>query len=244
MRDSEALDAEFVVYYESGPEIGVEKVSVHPSKNIKRQWSTIFLNFVHLFLKLGKHRLAKEDLADVLDLPVDEVSPHQRLLGSVQKMVRKELFVKCRSHFGEKNRVAIILEKLMFLSEPAVHGMSCLVGKREHVGKDVGFVVHQDIRRLPVTGGGECSASLPFGLITVDPTGAKSISEGLNVFGAERTQRLNDDLGCFIKTDIVLNVGDQGYERVILMDIVQFKDLLPEIVVLLEHREIFSNRRN
>src|SRR5258708_20858287 len=199
MRDSEAIDAEFVVHYESGPEIGVEKVSVPPSKNIKRQWSTIFLNFVHLFLKLGKHRLAKEDLADVLDLRVDEVSRHQRLLGSVQKMVRKELFVKRRSHFGEKNRVAIILEKLMFLSEPAMHGMSCLVGKREHVRKDVGFVVHQDIRRFPVTGGGLCSASLPFALMTVYPTATKAISEFINDSVPARTQLLNHVLSAFIQ---------------------------------------------
>src|SRR5258708_32282432 len=187
MRDSEALDAEFVVYHESGPEVGVEEVSIYPSEHVKRNRSTVFLNFVHLFLKLAKHRLAKQDLADVLDLPVDEVSPHQRLLGSIQKVVRKKLFIKCRSHLGEKNRVAVVLEKLMFLGEPAVHGMSCLVGLREHVGKHIGFVVHQDIRRVPVTGGGECPASLPFGLITVDPTGAKSISEGLDVFDAERT---------------------------------------------------------
>jgi hypothetical protein len=39
MRDSEALDVEFVVYYESEPEVGVEKVSVQPFE--KRQASAV-----------------------------------------------------------------------------------------------------------------------------------------------------------------------------------------------------------
>ena len=76
MRDSKALDAEFVVYHESGTEVSVEKVSIDSPEHVERQRAAVFLDFVHLFLKLSEHRLAKQDLADVLDLPVDQVGSH------------------------------------------------------------------------------------------------------------------------------------------------------------------------
>ncbi len=206
---------------ESRPEVGVEQVPVHPLEHLKSQWAAVFLNFMHLFFKLGEHRLAKQDLPDVFDLPVDQVSPHQRFLRAFQKMMREKFFVKCRSHFGEKNRVAVVLKKLVPLRKPAMHGMPCLVGEREDMGKHIGFVVHQDIRRIPVTRRGECAASLAFGLVAVDPSGAKSVSEGIDVFGSEGIKGVYDELDCFIETDVGLDLRDQRYERVILMNFVR-----------------------
>ena len=49
----------------------------------------------------------------------------------------------------KKDRVTVVLEELMLLRKPGMHRMPRLMGKSEHMGKHIGFVVHQDIRRIP-----------------------------------------------------------------------------------------------
>src|SRR5947208_1416661 len=68
------------------------------------------------FFELGKHGLAKECAAQVVDLPVNDIGPHLRVGGCLQQMVREQLLVECRGHFGQKNRV---LEYPIFLAEVA-----------------------------------------------------------------------------------------------------------------------------
>src|SRR5208337_227830 len=208
MRDPEALDTEFLVDCESRSEVGFKQAAVNRGEHIEGEGSAVFLDFVHLLFELGEHRLANQDLANIFDLAVDEVSPHNRFLRPFQKVLREEFFIKCRGYFRQKDRVTVVLEELMLLRKPSVHRMPRFMGKSEHMGKHIGFVVHQNIRRIAVTGGSKCSASFTFRLIAIDPTRAQPVSERFNVLGAERIERLNNEVDSLIETDIGLNLWD------------------------------------
>ena len=158
--------------------------------------------------------------------------------------MREQFFIECRGYFGKKDRVTVVLKELMLLRKPGVHRMPRFVGKSEHVGKHIRFVVHQNIRRIAVAGGGERSASFSLCFVAIDPTGAQPVSERLDVLGAERMERLNDEIDGLIEIDIALNLRDQRYERVVLVNVFQLQKFTAEVVVLVEDREIFPNRRN
>src|ERR1700722_13412114 len=111
MWNSEAFDTEFLIDFETRPEIGLKQVAVNFAESIEGQGAAVVLDFVHLFFELGEHGLPKQDLANVLDLAVDEVSPHRRFLGAFLKIVGEEFFVKCGGYFREKDRVAVVLKE-------------------------------------------------------------------------------------------------------------------------------------
>ena len=71
-------------------------------EHIEGQGSAVFLDFVHLLFEFGEHRLADQDLANIFDLAVDEVSPHNRFLCLFQKVLREEFFIECRGYFARK----------------------------------------------------------------------------------------------------------------------------------------------
>src|SRR5215469_4009255 len=100
--------------------------------------------------ELGKHGLTKKGLADILDLAVDKIGAHLRLLGVFEEIMGQELFIEGRCDLGKENGISVILETLMLLSEPAVHGVAGFVGQGENVGENVRLVVHQDIGRVTI----------------------------------------------------------------------------------------------
>ena len=103
--------------------------------------------------KLGKHRLPEKCAANVVDLPINNVSAHFRIARLLEQMMREQFFIEGRRHFGEKNRIIVILVLLRFSREPAVHRMAGLVRERVNVGKHIFLVIHQDIRLRAVTCG-------------------------------------------------------------------------------------------
>src|ERR1700736_2609012 len=121
MRDTQAFDVELFVDGKTRAKIGIEQAPVDFSKSFKRERPAVFLDFMDLFFKFGKHRLAKQGLPDILDLAINEVRAHLCVISPFQKMVGKKLFGEGRGDFSQENWITVILEKLMLLSVPAMH---------------------------------------------------------------------------------------------------------------------------
>ena len=134
--------------------------------------------------KLSEHRLAKERSAQIVDLPVDDVSAHLSIARGLEKMMREKLFVESGGDFGEENRVIVILERLRALREPGVHRMPGLVRESIDVGEDVTLVIHQDVRRRAETAGGKSAAAFAFRFVTIAPAAAQTFTESRSVFRA------------------------------------------------------------
>ena len=96
----------------------------------------------------------------------------------------KQFLVKRGGHFGQENWIIIILERLRLLRKPGVHGMPGFVGQRVKLGEHVFLVIHQDVRRRAITAGGECSAALAFGFVTVAPAAPQTLSQDVDIFDA------------------------------------------------------------
>ena len=103
--------------------------------------------------KFSEHRLPEQCAAQFVDLPVNDVRPHLRIARCLQQMMRQQLLVERRRHFGQKNRILVILKQLRILREPTVHGVTGLMRERVNIGENVLLVIHQDVGWRPVTAG-------------------------------------------------------------------------------------------
>src|ERR1700731_2721305 len=112
MGDSKTFDAQFLIDGESRPKISLQKVPVNFGEHVKGKRSAGFLDFVHLFLELGEHGLAKQDLTNIFDLTIDEVSSHDRVRSPLKKIVSEQLFIESRGYFRQKDRIAVVLKEL------------------------------------------------------------------------------------------------------------------------------------
>ena len=137
------------------------------------------------FLELGEHCLPEKRAADIVDLAIDDVGAHFRVVRLFEQMMREQFLVKCRCNFGQENRVIVILEKLRLLREPTVHRVPGLVRERVDVGEHVLFIIHQDVGGRAVTAGRERAAAFPFRFVTIDPPAlAHTLSENIDIFFA------------------------------------------------------------
>ena len=122
-------------------------------ETVQGQRVAVFLNFVNDLFELGEHGLPEERAANVVDLPINDVSAHFGIARLLEQMMSQQLLIEGRCHFGQENRIIVILILLRFLREPGVHGMAGLVRQCVNIGEHVFLVIHQDVRRRAVTSG-------------------------------------------------------------------------------------------
>src|ERR1700730_11668260 len=137
MRDTQAFQIKLPIKHEIFSKIDFEKFVILRFKNIERQRISAFLNGMSDFFKLSKHGLPEERAAQVVDLPVNDISPHLRIARCLEQMMREQFFIKCRGYLGQKNRILVILKQLCVLREPAVHGVTSLVRECVNIGENV-----------------------------------------------------------------------------------------------------------
>ena len=146
MRNAKAFQIELRIENKILREVDLEKFAVLRLENVERKRVAAFLNRVDDLFKLGEHCLPKQRAAKIVDLPVDDISAHLRIVRLLEQMMGEQFFVKCRCDFRQKDRVFVILKTLRFLRKPGVHRVAGFVRQRIHVGEDVVLVVHEDIR--------------------------------------------------------------------------------------------------
>jgi hypothetical protein len=147
MRDAQALEVKQRIEGEVRTEVSHEEFVVDFCNGVEGEGIAGFLPLVDDFFEFGKHGLPVNRAAQVIDLSVEQVSFHLWIGGLTKKMMCQQLLVERRRHFGEENWIVVILECLVPLRIPRVHGVSGFVGEGEHVGEDIRLVVHQDVGR-------------------------------------------------------------------------------------------------
>src|SRR5215470_5865090 len=232
MRNSQAFKIELIVKYKARTEIGVQQASVNIFENLESERAAIFLDFVDLFFEFSKHGLTKKGLADILDLAVDKIGAHLRLLGVFEEIMGQELLIEGRCDLGKENGISVILEALMLLGEPAVHGVAGFVGQGENVGENVRLVVHQDIGRVTIAGGRKCPTPFSFRFVAVHPSRSQSMSKRLKILLAEWLQRFQDDVDRFIKGRVRPDDRNHWDKSVVLVNFVQLQDFFSKLVVV------------
>src|SRR4030095_16871859 len=101
MRDAQAFEIELGIEHNAGPKVGCEQLAILVLENLERQRGAAFLERMNDFLEFRKHCLPEESTANVVDLTVDNVGAHLRIVRLLEEIVRQQLFVKSRRHFIE-----------------------------------------------------------------------------------------------------------------------------------------------
>ena len=153
MRDPKALEIELRIEHEIFREISREQFVIFSFEGVQGQRVAAFFDLVDDPFKFGEHCLPEQCAANVVDLPINDVSAHFWIARLAEQMMGEQFFIECRRHFGEKNRVIVILILLRFLGEPGVHRMAGLVCERVNIGKHIFLVIHEDVGRSCVTSG-------------------------------------------------------------------------------------------
>ncbi len=143
-------------------------------ENVERECVAVFLERVNNFFELGEHGLSKKRAANVVDLPVDDVSAHFRIARLFEQMMREQFLVEGRCNLGQKNRIIVVLKALRFLRKRGMHGVAGFVRERVNIGKDIFLVIHQDVRRRAVASGRERAAAFGLRFVTIAPAAAQT----------------------------------------------------------------------
>src|SRR6266480_7466714 len=112
MRDTQAFEIELGIEHKILGEIDFEEFVIFRFEDYQRQRIAAFLDGMNEFFEFGKHSLPEDRAAEVIDLPVDDVSPHLRIRGCLEQMMREQFFVERRGYFRQKNRILVILKQL------------------------------------------------------------------------------------------------------------------------------------
>src|SRR5262245_39081133 len=112
MRDPQAFEIELGIEHDTRPKVDREQPVIFGLKNLERQRGAAFLKRMNDFLKFRKHGLPEESPANVIDLTVDNVGAHLRIVRLLEEIMRQQLFVKGRSHFREEDWVIRVLIEL------------------------------------------------------------------------------------------------------------------------------------
>src|SRR5690348_11349381 len=101
MWNSQAFNIELFVNGKARAKIGLQKAAVEVSKSFERKRPAIFLDFMGLFFKFGKHRLPKQSLPDSFDLAIYQIGAHRCIIRLSEKMMSEKLFIKGRGDLGQ-----------------------------------------------------------------------------------------------------------------------------------------------
>src|SRR5437660_11327730 len=142
MRDAQTFEIERRIEREIVREISREQIVILRLKTVEGQRVAAFFDGVNDFLELSEHRLSKKRAANVVDLPIDDVSAHFRIAGLLEEMMGEQFLVKGGGDLRQKNRVIVILIFLRFLREPTVHRMPGFMRQGVNVREYIFLVVH------------------------------------------------------------------------------------------------------
>src|SRR4029077_18705985 len=112
MRNAQAFEIELTIEHEVFGEISLQEFVIFRFEDCERQRIATFLDRVNDFFEFGKHGLPKESAAQIVNLSVDDISPHLRIRGCLEQMMCEQFFVKARGYFRQKNRILVILKQL------------------------------------------------------------------------------------------------------------------------------------
>src|ERR1700730_13734854 len=102
MWDAQAFEVELRIENEVLGEVGLEQFVIFRFENIESERVPAFLYGVDHLFELGNDRLSNERAANVVDLPVDDVSAHFRVARFLQKIMREQFLVEGRCDFGQE----------------------------------------------------------------------------------------------------------------------------------------------
>src|SRR5262245_63196769 len=105
MRDAEAFQIELGIEHEIFSKISFEQLVIFRFENVERQRIAAFLDGVNNSFKFGKHGLSEQGAAQVVDLAVDDISPHLWIIRSLKKMMRQQFLVERRCDLREEDRI-------------------------------------------------------------------------------------------------------------------------------------------
>jgi hypothetical protein len=88
MRDAQTLEIELGIEHEIFGEISLEKSVIFRFEHGECERIAAFLDGVNDSFEFGKHGLAKQGAAQIIDFAVDDVSPHLWVGSCLQQIVR------------------------------------------------------------------------------------------------------------------------------------------------------------
>src|SRR6478672_13078692 len=91
------------------PEVSLKQFAILAFKDLERECAPGLLDGMNHFLELCEHRLPVKRSANVVDLPVDNVSAHFRVAGFFQQKMGEQFLVKGAGNFRQENWVIVVL---------------------------------------------------------------------------------------------------------------------------------------
>src|SRR4029077_1888299 len=95
MRNTQAFKIELGIEHEVFCKVSFEQRVIFRFKEIKRQRVAAFLNGVNNLLELSKHGLPVKCAPQVVDLPVNDVGAHLRVVRCFEQVMGEQFLVKC-----------------------------------------------------------------------------------------------------------------------------------------------------
>ena len=196
---------------------------------------------MHNFFKLSKHGLPVNRAPDIVDLAADQISAHGRIGGVFKKMMRKELLVKSGGDLGKEDWVIVILELLISLGIPGMHGMTGLMGECINIRKNVRLVIHQDVRRVAITARRKCATSFPLAFITIAPAVPQTCSERFHIFIPEWFECCQDFLNGLVERGMNFEIRNQWHIGIVMMNLLEPKHPAAEFIITEKRIQIIMN---
>src|SRR6267378_7256444 len=95
MRNAQAFQIQLGIEHNVFGKINFEQRVILRPENVKRQRVATLLNGVNNSFKLSKHGLPEQCAAQVVDLPIDNVGAHLRIVRCVEQVMGEQFLVKC-----------------------------------------------------------------------------------------------------------------------------------------------------
>ena len=193
------------------------------------------------FFEFGKHRLADDRAADVVDFAIDEISSFALVSTVAEQVVADEFFVKRARHFRHEDRVAVVLVRLVGFGIERVHRVARFVGQGEEVVEDFGLVVHEDVGVAVVGTAAERAALFALVRIAVAPAAGETFFQRGAVFGAERGEGGDDDIHRLLPGVAFFDIAENGEIRVVVVDVRKLHLAAADVVVAMDGGQVFAN---
>ena len=175
-------------------------------------------------------------------MAVEKIRFHERIVRLGEEVVGEEFLVESGSNLGEEDWIMVVLEGLVALRIPSVHGVARLVREGEHVGEDIRFVIHEDVGWTAVAPAGKGAAAFAFRLVAVAPAAAQSGLQFARVFPAERCGGGNGAVDRLVEGKVRGDLRDEGDVGVVVVDLFEAEGAAAEFVVTVEGREVGADR--
>ena len=182
-------------------QITIDLVHAFPCKGF-----ALFCHGVCDFFKFGKHGLAEECTAELLQEIVDEIFPHGFILSCFQKMLHQQGFIAGRSYLCNENLMVGIKKGLLFPCEEAVQGMPHFMRKSKHAVDGI-VMVEQNKGMYAVAAPGIRTAALALVFVNINPAAFHTVRQSLAVLLAHYLQCLFYGYFCLLIRNLDICIG-------------------------------------